>query len=293
MSYLLSNFENAAIYYKKSRRQKLKESPINIIYPELLRIITSILKVPVKLSVKTFWGDKMKVVIPELISLCILKYRVYEEGLTKMLLEYLKPGMVFIDVGAHFGYFSLLASYIVGNTGQVHSFEPTPSSFNILRNNTYNKKNIVINNKGVFSVKTDILLNDYGLTYSSFNSIYRARLPIDTLAKIDETTHKIKCILIDEYVDENNLFPNFIKIDAESSEYEIIKGMEKTIKKCHPLISLEMGDMGIENIAKSSELIKLLISKNYKPCIFNGSIIINYDKMDISCRYDNMLFMPS
>ena len=210
-----------------------------------------------------------------------------------MLLEYLKPGMVFIDVGAHFGYFSLLASCIVGNTGQVHSFEPTPSSFNILRNNTYNKKNIVINNNGVFSVKTDLSLNDYGLTYSSFNSIYRARLPIDTLEKIDETTHKIKCISIDEYVEEHNLFPNYIKIDAESSEYEIIMGMEKTIKKCHPLISIEIGDMGIENIPKSSELIELLINKNYKPYIYNSSIIKNYDKMDISCKYDNMLFVPS
>ena len=72
MSYLLSNFENAAIYYNKSRVQKFKESPIKIIYPELLRIISCILKVPVRLNVKTFWGDKMMVVIPELISLCIL-----------------------------------------------------------------------------------------------------------------------------------------------------------------------------------------------------------------------------
>ena len=53
-------------------------------------------------------------------------YGFFGEGLTRMLLSHLKPEMTFIDVGAQLGYFTLLASWLVGESGHVHSFEPTP-----------------------------------------------------------------------------------------------------------------------------------------------------------------------
>jgi FkbM family methyltransferase len=48
----------------------------------------------------------------------------YEPGVTDAVVTALKPGDVFIDVGAHFGYFAVLAAAVVGPRGRVIAFEP-------------------------------------------------------------------------------------------------------------------------------------------------------------------------
>lgn len=89
-------------------------------------------KTTTKVTAVTFWGDKMLVLLPESVSLSIFLLGFFEEGLTSMVLENVDEGDVFIDVGAHFGYYTLISSLLVGTTGQVHSFEPTPSTYEIL-----------------------------------------------------------------------------------------------------------------------------------------------------------------
>src|SRR5215204_2590574 len=48
----------------------------------------------------------------------------YEPPVRRALMEHLRPGMVFYDVGANVGYFSLLAAAIVTRSGTVYAFEP-------------------------------------------------------------------------------------------------------------------------------------------------------------------------
>lgn len=52
----------------------------------------------------------------------------YETGLTSFLINWLKPGSNFLDMGANRGYFSVIASKLVEN-GRVFSFEPNPQNF--------------------------------------------------------------------------------------------------------------------------------------------------------------------
>ena len=64
--------------------------------------------------------------------------KIREEGIwepyeTSLLLQLLKPGHVFVDVGANIGYFSLLAASLVGETGAVFAFEPDPQNFTLLQ----------------------------------------------------------------------------------------------------------------------------------------------------------------
>ena len=56
----------------------------------------------------------------------------YEPELVALLRKVLDPGMTFVDVGAHIGYFSLIAAALVGEKGVVHSFEPDPDCFSRL-----------------------------------------------------------------------------------------------------------------------------------------------------------------
>lgn len=277
------NLERAVSFSKRKKYQKIIKSPIKMIYSEALKLF----KKPVTKKAKTFWNDIMTLVVLEEVSMNIYRYGFFEEGLTKMILQYLKPGMTFFDVGAHFGYFTLLGSYLVGETGQVHSFEPTPSTFKMLERNASAKTNVFLNNLAVFSEKKVISLNDYGVQYSAFNSIYGSRLP----QKVSEAkAYSIEAIPIDEYADKRGIRPNFIKIDAEGSEYEILLGMEKTISKFHPIITIEVGDCGVKGVPPSKELIKYLIERGYQPFEYSAGEIKPH-KIKESYEYDNILFL--
>ena len=72
------------------------------------------------------------------------------------MIELLNPGDVFIDIGALIGYFSRLASKIVGEKGKVYSFEPTHSTYSLLQSNTKHAENIQTINKAVFSIKKEL-----------------------------------------------------------------------------------------------------------------------------------------
>jgi FkbM family methyltransferase len=281
----------AVLLSKKNKFLKLLRP--KFIYSLLLENITSWFSYPINVTIKTFWGENMVVVIPESVSIFIHRFGFYEEGLSNIFMRYLKPGMTFFDVGAHFGYYTLLGASLVDTQGQVHSFEPTPSSYNILKTNVSRKTNIRINNKALFSEKKDLLLKDYGIRYSAFNTIYNSKLDKNTIQKSDITEHIIEGITLDDYVESNSVIPDFIKIDAEGSEYDILVGGQKTIEKYHPLITIEVGDTDVRNVPKSKELIEYLIGYNYQPYNYvDGNIKVHSSRID-SYRYDNILFVPN
>jgi FkbM family methyltransferase len=62
---------------------------------------------------------------------------VWEAGETANIVELLAPGMTFLDIGAHVGYYSIIAGRIVGPLGLVLSFEPEPRNFELLVANAW------------------------------------------------------------------------------------------------------------------------------------------------------------
>jgi predicted methyltransferase len=59
----------------------------------------------------------------------------YEPAITRLFQETLQPGMVVIDIGAHVGYYTLLAAKLVGPTGKIYAFEPEPGNNEALNKN--------------------------------------------------------------------------------------------------------------------------------------------------------------
>jgi len=289
---ILRLLEKSVFLSKGTRIQRLSKSPVKVLNSKILEIIALWLRKPFLMKTKTFWGEEMLVIIPESVSVSIYRYGLFEEGLTRIVLKYLKPGMTFFDVGAHFGYFTLLSSIIVGNSGQVHSFEPTPSTFEILKANVSKKQNVSLNNCAVLSKRKNVFLNDYGVRYSAYNSIYEARLPKKILTKLETNKYQVQSISIDDYIDTNDVMPDFIKIDAESSEHEILLGMEKTIQIFRPIISIEVGDINVNRAPGSRELMSSIIKKGYDAHKFgNGGILPHYFIHE-KYQYDNVLFLP-
>ena len=284
-------FEKSLLGYGQDRQtaraimqmviKKAIRSPKRVLSLVLLAMISKLFNRAFKRTVKTFWGDEMTVVIPEHVSLRIFGFGYFEEGLTKMVLEYLKPGDVFFDIGTHIGYFTLLSSAIVGKNGQVHSFEPTPSTFAILQSNVEDKSNVILNNCAVFSKNTILCFNDYGTEYSAFNSFEENR----GLAISNPQEFEVQAISLDEYIYSTKIVPDFIKIDAEGAEYEILTGGGRMIKDIQPIISIEVGGRN------SAKCIHYLTERGYQAYEYKEGHIIRHRLRD-RYLYDNILFLP-
>jgi FkbM family methyltransferase len=247
----------------------------------------------VKTRVRTFWGEEITVVLPENVSLSIYRYGVQEYDLSRAFLEYLKPGMTFFDVGAHFGYFTCLASRLVGPGGQVHAFEPTPSTFEILAENAATRPNVRANNLAVFSKATTLRLNDFGVEFSAFNSICsEARMSQEQRELVGPARAcDVQAVRLDDYVARSGARPQAIKIDAESAELEILRGAEEVLKEIRPAISLEVGDYAVPGVASSSMIVQHLTERGYVPHEWREGALRRHEARS-SYAYGNLLFLP-
>jgi FkbM family methyltransferase len=202
----------------------------------------------------------------------------YEPALTSLVRENLKKDMVFYDLGAHWGYFTLLASVAVGTGGKVYSFEPMQKNYARL------KENINVN-------KLDIV-ESYKIAASDKNGVVRFSDSEDSFAnsymtKISISNHLlVETIKLDTFIYENNhMPPNFIKIDVEGAEFDVLKGAQKTINEFMPTISLSTHE--IHNPGVDLQCISFLEQMNYTIELFykykNGLIkdYICYPKKNI------------
>lgn len=170
-----------------------------------------------------------------------------EGDVNELILSCLKKGNVFIDVGANIGYYSVLAGKIIGENGQVISIEPIPGTAKVLN------YNIKLNNlKNVRIIQRAIWRNNQMLTmyipknFFGMASIYKPTGAIDVLA--------VKGVTLDTIPGISKT--DLLKIDAEGSEYQILKGGRKTLMKTKYIV--------LEASIKKDEIIHLLMEEQFK-----------------------------
>lgn len=155
----------------------------------------------------------------------------YEGTESQLIREKIKEGMTVIDVGANIGYFSVIASSIVGDNGRVISFEPDKENFEFL------EKTIELNNfKNV--TPCNVALSDKNGEIELFISEdnkgdHRIYATTEKRASI-----KVKTFTMDDYLDSLDIKKvDFIKIDVQGVEWLVLMGMHKTISN-NPKISI-------------------------------------------------------
>ncbi len=146
----------------------------------------------------------------------------------------LKRGQTFIDVGAHFGYESLLASRLVGNEGSVISFEPNPETYAIARLNLAGCSNVELRQQGVGSAVGSLKCECRPISQSAFNQLGATD---SGYASID-----VSVTCLDAVLESKSEKVAFIKCDAEGMEIDILRGATRVLKNDKPLIVLE-GDL--------------------------------------------------
>jgi len=240
---------------------------------------------------RTFWGRSMFVVLPEVVSSEILRYGYIEEAVVAAMLAHVKPGDVVLDIGAHLGFFSLLAAHLVGPSGRVHALEPVPSTFAMLARNLEGLPNATAHNLAAWSEPTEITINDFGLAHSAFNSVRRPRLT-DAAASTRSRPIKTRAVSLDAFAREHRLRPTFVKIDAESAEGEVLAGMRWLLEEVRPVLCVEVGDLGVEEAAPSTELVRTLTSSGYRALEFADAGFRSHQRK-LCYGYGNLLFCPS
>jgi FkbM family methyltransferase len=139
-------------------------------------------------------------------------------------LEYkLKKGDVIIDAGAHLGTFAIIAAKLVGENGKVFAFEPDKKNSeefqrNIDRNKT---KNIMIIQKALWSEERELRFIDTG----DRGILMESKSIFD-----EQRTAPVIATSIDDFVKEQYLdCVDFIKMDIEGAEMEVLKGAINTL----------------------------------------------------------------
>jgi FkbM family methyltransferase len=188
-----------------------------------------------------------------------------ETRLTKFLIKNLEENSVFYDIGANFGYYSLLAKEIIKD-GEVHSFEPLPDVFIILKENLSKKQSVFLNQLALFNQEGKIDFYDTTVTSaggSTFNPDVLKNRNLDFLSASKKI--KVQTTTLDKYCIEHSK-PDFLKIDVEGAESQVIEGGVATLKQNNPIIAMEVWGNSFDNRShlKAIDTLYNLGYKSYK-----------------------------
>jgi FkbM family methyltransferase len=244
----------------------------------------------------TFWGGRMEVDIRETVSSEVFIHGVFEPELSSFFHDHLRPGQTFVDVGAHYGYFSLLAAHRVGPEGRVVSIEPCERTSWRLYRNTKDLPQVRIHRLAAWEKEEMLTLHDYGPLYSAFNSIGERRIH-ESAPAVKGTPFEIRAVALDDFFEENGIAPDVIKIDAESAEIQVLRGLARTLRTRRPIITLEVGDyehLLAKGGISSAEVLRMIAEHGYallSPGV--GSITAHEIRSERNYDYGNVVAVPS
>ena len=186
----------------------------------------------------------------------------YEEETTKLFSEILKEGITVLDLGANIGYYSLLAGKQIGEKGKVFAFEPWHESFSLLQ------KNIEVNGfKNIIPVAKAVS-NQCGR-----QKLFLASDPGQHSLGGDANCESVEVDVtsVDEFVREQNISVDLVKMDVEGAEMSVLEGMAETISKNpHIKIITEFVPEHLElNNCSPSAFLEKLFSYGFKLYVIN------------------------
>lgn len=157
----------------------------------------------------------------------------FEFDLLERVAKFLKPGMSVVDIGANIGLYSILASKLIGDTGMVWAFEPASDVYQMMQQNLSlnNVQNVKIFKHALASQddqKLNLMCEDDlpdGHRFTSTQAVDQ----IEAVSEINTVESVMACTLDKVIRDLKNPKIDFIKIDVEGYEYDILKGMRETL----------------------------------------------------------------
>lgn len=170
------------------------------------------------------------------------KYGEFSEIELSVIKKFIKPGDYVFDIGANIGLLTVPFAKVVGVNGKVFSFEPQSFVHDVLNQNVMlnNLINVKTYHNALGSIKKKIKIDEMDFTKignfggftlsnkyknSDCGTIKHKKKKIVNMLKLDDFLNLSKC--------------NFLKIDVELMEIDVLKGGQKFINKFKPILWLE------------------------------------------------------
>jgi FkbM family methyltransferase len=146
--------------------------------------------------------------------------------------------MTVVDIGAHVGYYTILAGRRVGRRGRVIAIEPDPVNHALLRAN--------LQRNAIRNVETHELV-----AWDRGGSVTLARDPTGNTGDNrvggsypERQTLPVASIALDEILENRDV--HAVKIDAQGTDHVAVHGMERMLRRCQPVMFVEFWPDGIE-----------------------------------------------
>lgn len=213
---------------QRSKIGRLLNNPMKYAYAILFReLIYPINKKEKVVETTLFYGKKMKIALPAATDIYLTggKSHSSEIRLAKFLINNLKPDDHFLDIGAHYGYFTLIGSELVGEKGVVISFEPSNKNRSVLTINTIKLKNTTIYKKAMSNSTENIIFYEFQNLQSEYNTANVAQFENEQWFRdAPPTKIEVEATTIDLFTQQTQFTPKVIKIDVEGAEEKVIQG---------------------------------------------------------------------
>jgi len=190
----------------------------------------------------------------------VSRNQAYEPGLFKLLGEVFEPGDCFVDVGAHIGYFSLLASRIVGEKGRVIAVEPEAlNAAHLEKHLRENKADNVILIQGAAGAVT----GEANLYYNSDNdgghALWDTGLHFyNQKTREQRIVRRVPSFTVDDILGQSGTGKiKLLKIDTEGAEKDVLSGCTKIISNDGvPYVVCEINAFGLHQMGTHEKEIR-------------------------------------
>ncbi len=183
----------------------------------------------------------------------LYKNRIRERLATAEFQKRLKPGMTVVDIGANIGYYALMEAMAVGSGGKIYAIEPISENVALL------KKNVEANDYG----NIEVFENAIGERNGEMDIFMSKRSNLSTFCEnegldMSGKTRAVKVCSLDSFL-EGKRKPDFVRMDVEGFEYEILAGMGKVMKSSSNLqlfIEVHADFLGKEKTRRFFEVLR-------------------------------------
>jgi FkbM family methyltransferase len=219
-------------------------------------------KEPVELNINGIPGLEMYLDPKDhVITPTIIMYGAWEGTETTWFLRAVKPGDTIVDAGANVGYYTLIASRLVGEKGKVYAFEPEPASFALLQ------KNVRLNGLTNVVLEQKALSNRKGLLKLFIADENKGDHRIYQPYGESRPSVDVEAVRLDEYFNGQNRRVDVVKIDTQGAEGLILEGMTGLLegRADGPTVFMEFWPHGLKGMGTDAgALLRTLQSYNYK-----------------------------
>lgn len=237
---------------------------------------------------KTSDGIELKLTRKEAEVFGVIYLKTISPHETNLIKSKLNKGDIFIDIGAYVdGWYSFIAAKSVGEKGKVYAFEPHPEYFERFKENIkINKLKNIIATRVAIGNKNGLIFLYEAVGTSSVVEKHTKGQPGVTGKKL-----KVHMVKMDSYIKEAKIKKvNFVKIDVEGFEMQVLLGMQKTLANYSPALLIEVVPQYLRSAGSSrKKLLEFLKSLGYKPFVFkkDGTLTKYPDKEAVGL---NMFF---